>query len=66
MSAYEKSALEDIEISSNFCGEEIQQNGILDSEKLLFKTEDKQNIFMWTKWEGFPLKDIGKIIHTSS
>lgn len=38
--------LEDIEISSNFCGEEIQQNRILDSGKLLFKIEDKRKLFL--------------------
>lgn len=33
-------------VSLNYCEEEIQQNGILDSEKLLLKTEDTLNIYL--------------------
>lgn len=39
--------LEVTEIPSNFCGEKkIQQNEILDSENLLFKSKDKLNIYL--------------------
>lgn len=37
---------EDIEILSNFCGEEIYQDRNLDWEKMLFKPESKLQIYL--------------------
>lgn len=58
--------LEDTQIPSSKCGEEVQQNGILHSEKNAIQDKEQtKNGFKLSKWEGLPLKDLMNVLYCS-